>query len=586
MVNVKEVIFIDKSLIKNLKSQTLFRTILTQRLIIILSITLFSFLIFFNIAVNVSDNVMISSYKEILQSLINRFDIREFEDFMVHPKKTSESYDNIYNYLNSYAKNLKLDSIYISTIDLVSNQEIVLIDGIDDSIALEMPITSELGHKVFDKKEIMCKKVRQDGDIVYSFYAPILNNEGICKGLIAFNVIGNKILPLTFGNLFEQIFLIIILILAFLIIYIYLSTLEVWGILRPIYIIKHEVLTISNKIFSINTNISFSSYEFNIIQRLFVKSIALINNFIMSLIIYLEYIKFSISKVKLASIEITNKVKLMISYIVKTSKSTDLMNREVGKLKLDISKFSNEITDIKNDLRKVLDLNNSGVSICLNNNSYLNEFLIEIGMLIQKFKFEQSECMKLKVLSDKINDILENILTITNETKLLSLNASIVAISAGEHGKSFGVIAKEVGELSQNIIRSTGYIQQTLIKISETINHLNTKSIKIFNLFKSHLGNSEVFASKLTEIYNSMRNISNSIKDVSYSTEKISTKNSTILENINVLSISSSSNLNSIKQVENLIDQINDNAVSFRKNFDALNDNINQIKFDLSEFKL
>ena len=78
----------------------------------------------------------------------------------------------------------------------------------------------------------------------------------------------------------------------------------------------------------------------------------------------------------------------------------------------------------------------------------------------------------------------EMILTITNETKLLSLNASIVAISAGEHGKSFGVIAKEVGELSQNIIKSTGYIQQTLVKISNTINLLNKESIEIFESFK------------------------------------------------------------------------------------------------------
>ncbi|EIA27231.1 Methyl-accepting chemotaxis sensory transducer, partial [Candidatus Arthromitus sp. SFB-5] len=173
-------------------------------------------------------------------------------------------------------------------------------------------------------------------------------------------------------------------------------------------------------------------------------------------------------------------------------------------------------------------------------------------------------------------------LNITNETKLLSLNASIVAISAGEHGKSFGVITKEIGELSQNIIKSTSYIQQTLVKISDTINSLNKESIEIFETFKVHSENSKIFISNLSEMYTSVKDITNFLKNISFFTDKISNKNNTLIDSITSLSSSSSYNLNSIKQIENLITKINDNALTFKNSFESLNNTISQIKSDLN----
>ncbi len=48
-----------------------------------------------------------------------------------------------------------------------------------------------------------------------------------------------------------------------------------------------------------------------------------------------------------------------------------------------------------------------------------------------------------------IADIASEIGGITDETSLLSLNATIEASRAGEHGKGFSVVAKVVGRLAE-----------------------------------------------------------------------------------------------------------------------------------------
>lgn len=559
---------------------------LIQKIGIILIISLFSIFVYLNIIFKTSNDVLINYYQDVLYNLTSHFDYKLTHEFLKNPSKSSSYFKDIKDYLHEFSTTLGIKDIYLSTVDLDTNKESLLVHGTNSDFKVGEIINSKFGIESYKTKQIISGNVKINKDTYYSFYSPILNENGDILALMAFNIPDDMFLRLTLNKFILPISMLLIVNIALTMLYIYIATIGFWKILKPIYILKNEVLNISNKILSVNNNVIFSTNEFNSIQILFLKSIKLINNFILSLIIYLEYIRFSISKVKLFSLEILNKIKSTMGYITKVSKSSEQVNNEVINLKNKMQLFSNDIHEIIDELKIILDSNMSAIKTCQHNNEFLNEFLMEITILIKKFQMEQIECKNLTILSGKINDILENILTITNETKLLSLNASIVAISAGEDGKSFGVIAKEVGELSQNIIKSTSYIQQTLIKISETINSLNKESIEIFESFKIHSDKSKVFSSNLTEIYNSIKNITLYIRDISFSTEKINNKNEIILENVTFLSANSSSNLNSIKQIENLISKVNENALIFRKSFEDLDNNISQIKLELSEFKL
>jgi len=72
---------------------------------------------------------------------------------------------------------------------------------------------------------------------------------------------------------------------------------------------------------------------------------------------------------------------------------------------------------------------------------------------------------KLSANSGRIEGIVSVINDITKRTNLLALNASIIAAQAGEYGKSFGVVADEIRNLSLQTGMSTGEITSIIEEI-------------------------------------------------------------------------------------------------------------------------
>lgn len=82
--------------------------------------------------------------------------------------------------------------------------------------------------------------------------------------------------------------------------------------------------------------------------------------------------------------------------------------------------------------------------------------------------------------SKEIGQVLRLIGTISEETNILSLNASIEAARAGEAGKGFSVIASEIGKLAEETQRAVENTKQTTqviqTLVSQTTKHVDQES--------------------------------------------------------------------------------------------------------------
>jgi methyl-accepting chemotaxis protein len=71
--------------------------------------------------------------------------------------------------------------------------------------------------------------------------------------------------------------------------------------------------------------------------------------------------------------------------------------------------------------------------------------------------------------SDDIAQILDFIGEVAGRTNLLSLNASIIATQAGEHGKAFSVVADQIRELAVQISSSTKSIGEIIRAVRDDV---------------------------------------------------------------------------------------------------------------------
>jgi methyl-accepting chemotaxis protein len=88
-------------------------------------------------------------------------------------------------------------------------------------------------------------------------------------------------------------------------------------------------------------------------------------------------------------------------------------------------------------------------------------------------RIEQSKAV------EEISLLTDEILDITERTKLLALNASIEAARAGESGKGFAVVAEEIGKLAQNSAVAAEQISHVSGNVVHAVNGLSGKATEM-----------------------------------------------------------------------------------------------------------
>jgi methyl-accepting chemotaxis protein len=123
-----------------------------------------------------------------------------------------------------------------------------------------------------------------------------------------------------------------------------------------------------------------------------------------------------------------------------------------------LEEFSRTVSAVASNATECSDLSQDSSRAAEEGMAAVRETSAAMDAISTGFRSLEQCVASLSERSTSIGEIVQVITEIADETKLLALNASIIAAQAGESGRAFSVVAHEVRELAERTHRSAGEI--------------------------------------------------------------------------------------------------------------------------------
>ncbi|EIJ81771.1 methyl-accepting chemotaxis sensory transducer [Bacillus methanolicus PB1] len=254
-----------------------------------------------------------------------------------------------------------------------------------------------------------------------------------------------------------------------------------------------------------------------------------------------------------AAYNITNSVETVQKLLERQAKS-------INESSVSVEQISKEIISIANNTNEVYELSEGVTKLSDIGKTSTDKVAEQMEKINLNVENSDKAINELVIVSDEIQEILQVITNISNNTNLLALNASIEAARAGEQGKGFAVVANEVKKLSEQSANSVENIQKLIDKVKEQVNKV-VDSMEIIKNDVSEgieitVSTNEVFG----KIYDSILEVANKLQVVSSSSQQISAG----VEESSAMIIELSSNAENItKRYDDIVENIQEQESSF-----------------------
>ena len=219
-------------------------------------------------------------------------------------------------------------------------------------------------------------------------------------------------------------------------------------------------------------------------------------------------------------------VKEMIEQVMAQTNSIQNMTSSSKEFENSIQNISEEVDHIRKEAQAAIEVSTTSVA-------NMNETIEAVKDSVNQIQGIHEKVAVFEEKIEQINNIIDIVKKLANQSNLLALNASIEAARAGEAGRGFAIVAGQVKELSTNTAQSAdtvvNYVEELRTSLAELKNLVDTTT--------THLTESN------SRVQNSVHDINNMSEHMDLINDRINN----IHEAVNTQTATTQSFLNSIE---------------------------------------
>lgn len=326
--------------------------------------------------------------------------------------------------------------------------------------------------------------------------------------------------------------------------------------------------------------------EFGKLHHALVTTVRKMRELLLSVSSTKDNVLTSFDQVKDSALQLNGLIESVSGQIEEINDNIARENQDISGCNQQMENLSVRIKTVNNSMKEIMEQVADSKKM-IGGGMQTVEEMMEQSQNTSKATLEvQEQVQNLGERMEQVSDFVDIIQSISEETNLLSLNASIEAARAGDAGRGFAVVAEEIRKLSDNTAKTVNEIHNIISEIDMSTKSVIDKVEEAEEISSIQVNSAKSTITAFTQINDFMETLTSCMQHVSEDVTSMNVERKKAMEAIQSIGASSENSVISTQEVNRILGSQLEASSILEKETIKMSENIMELQKSIETFIL